>query len=77
MFESGVDKIKPSTFTHLRRKLTVELGNSLHMILNESNKVIVFPDSLTFEQLVLSNYKLIREVVFFKSIPFRYHRKRQ
>ena len=30
MLESGVTEIKPSTTTHLRRKLTVEFGDSLH-----------------------------------------------
>ena len=52
MLESGVTEIKPSTITHLRRKLSVEFGNSLHLIQNESNRVIVYPDSLTRDQLV-------------------------
>ena len=47
MLENGVKEIKPSTITHLRRKLSVEFGNSLHLIQNESNRVIVYPDSLT------------------------------
>lgn len=62
MLESGVTEIKPSTITHLRRKLGVEFGDSLHLIQNESNKVIVYPDSLTRDQLVLSNYRLQKEV---------------
>lgn len=62
MLESGVTEIKPSTITHLRRKLSVEFGDSLHMIQNESNKVIVYPDSLTRDQLVLSNHRLQKEV---------------
>ena len=57
MLESGVIEIKPSTITHLR-KLSVEFGDSLHLIQNESNKVIVYPDSLTRDQLVLSNHRL-------------------
>ena len=32
------------------------------MIQNESNKVIVYPDSLTRDQLVLSNHRLQKEV---------------
>ena len=62
MLESGVTEIKPSTITHLRRKLSVEFGNSLHLIQNESNKVIVYPDSLTRDQLVLLNHRLQKEV---------------
>ena len=61
MLESGVIEIKPSTITHLR-KLSVEFGDSLHLIQNESNKVIVYPDSLTRDQLVLSNHRLQKEV---------------
>lgn len=44
MLESGVMEIKPSTMNHLRRKLSIEFGDSLHFIQNESNKVIVYPD---------------------------------
>ena len=62
MLESGVIEIKPSTITHLRRKFSVEFGDSLHLIQNESNKVIVYPDSLTRDQLVLSNHRLQKEV---------------
>ena len=49
MLESGVTEIKASTTSHLKRKLSVEFGDSLHLIKNESiaNKVIGFPDSLT------------------------------
>lgn len=39
ILESGVTEIKPSTITNLRRKLSVEFGDSLHMIQNESNKL--------------------------------------
>ena len=61
MLESGVKEVNPST-THLRRKLSVEFGDSLHLIQNESNKVIVYPDSLKRDQLVLSNHRLRKEV---------------
>lgn len=62
MLESGVIEIKPSTITHLRTKLSVEFGDSLHLIQNESNKVIFYPDSLTRDQLVLSSHRLQKEV---------------
>ena len=67
MMESGVTEIKLSTITHLRRKLSVEFGDSLHMIQNESNKVIVYPSSLTRDQLVLSNHRLQKEVNVFSA----------
>lgn len=62
MLESGVAEIKLSTITHLRRRLSIEFGDSLHMVHNESNKVIVYPDSITRDQLVLSNHRLQKEV---------------
>ena len=40
MIKSGVKEIKPSTSTHLRRKLKTEFGDFLHMIQNESNKIL-------------------------------------
>lgn len=62
MLESGVTKVKPSTMTRLRRKLSIEFEDSLHFIQNESNKVIVYPDSLTRDQLVLSNHPLQKDL---------------
>lgn len=62
MIESGVKEIKPSTSTHLRRKLKTEFGDVLHMIPNESSKVLVYPDSLTREQVVLLYCRLQKEV---------------
>ena len=57
MLLSGVTEIKPSTITHLRKKLSVEFGDSLHLIQNESNKLVIYPDSLLRDQLVLSNHR--------------------
>lgn len=62
MLESGVEQIKPSTITHLRRRLSTKFGESLHMVQSDSNKVIVYPDSITRDQLVLSNHRLQKEV---------------
>ena len=62
-------EIKPSTMTHLRRKPSVEFGDSLHMIQNESNKVIVYPDSLTRDQLAyqITAYKKVNVLSAYRS----------
>lgn len=65
--ESGVKEVKLSTTKHIRRKLNDEFGDSLLTIQTESNRVLVYPDSLTREELVLSNYKLQKEVNILKA----------
>ena len=60
MLESGVTEIKPSTITHIRRKLSVEFGNSLHLVQNKSNKVIVYPDSLTRDHCLQKEVNVLR-----------------
>lgn len=67
ILESGVKEVKLSTTKHIRRKLNDEFGNSLLTIQTESNRVLVYPDSLTREELVLSNYRLQKEVNILKA----------
>lgn len=67
ILESGVKEVKLSTTKHIRRKLNDEFGDSLLTIQTESNRVLVYPDSLTREELVLSNYKLQKEVNILKA----------
>ena len=45
----------------------MNLEDSLLTIQTESNRVLVYPDSLTREELVLSNYKLQKEVNILKA----------
>ena len=47
ILESGVKEVKLSTTKHIRRKLNDEFGDSLLTIQTESNRVLVYPDSLT------------------------------
>ena len=67
ILESGVKEVKLITTKHIRRKLNDAFGDSLLTIQTESNRVLVYPDSLTREELVLSNYKLQKEVNVFKA----------
>ena len=67
ILESGVKEVKLSTTKHIRRKLNNAFGDSLLTIQTECNRVLVYPDSLTREELVLSNYKLQTEVNVLKA----------
>ena len=67
ILESGVKEVKLSTTKHIRRELNDEFGDSLLTIQTESNRVLVYPDSLTREELGLSNYKLQKEVNILKA----------
>lgn len=67
ILESGVKEVKLSTTKHIRRKLNDEFGDSLLTIQTESNRVLVYPEILTREELVLSNYKLQKEVNILKA----------
>ena len=58
VLETGVKEVKLSTTKHIRSKLNDEFGDSLLTIQTESNRVLMYPDSLTREELVLSKDKL-------------------
>ena len=66
ILESCVREIKLSTIKRIRRKLHDEFGYSLK-IQTESNRGLVYPDSLTRGVLVLSNYKLQQDVSVLKA----------
>ena len=58
VLETGVKEVTLSTTKHIRRKLNDEFGDSLLSIQTESKRVLVYPDSLTRQELVISKYKL-------------------
>ena len=66
--DGGIEEIKLSTIKHLRRKLENEFKDMLRVILQtESNKVILYPDNLTRDQLAVLCFKLQREVTLLKA----------
>ena len=69
MLESGIDELKPSTSKHLRRKLENEFKDTLHMIQTEFNKVVVYSDNLTRDELALICYNLEKEVTVLRHCP--------
>ena len=54
----GIRQIKSSTRKHVRRKLENELGDELHFISNDQNKLLVYPDSLSMDDLVKKYHTL-------------------
>nr|XP_032809208.1 HAUS augmin-like complex subunit 1 isoform X1 [Petromyzon marinus] len=63
----GVHNVKPSTKKHIRRKITAEFADSLCMVHTKANTLLVYPDSLTRDQLVLANHELRTEVIALKA----------
>jgi len=69
LLDSIIERTKPYTSKHLRRKLENEFKDKLHFIQTESNKVIVYPDSLTRDELALTCFKLEKEVTLLRRRP--------
>ena len=58
MQETNIKTIKQSTKKHIRRKLESEFEGVLHFVPDENGKILVYPDNLTRNQLVVANQKL-------------------
>ena len=61
MLSLGIE-IQECTRKHLRRKLETDFGNMLHIISNASGKLLVFPVSLSSDNLVRENQELKKEL---------------
>uniref|UniRef100_UPI00358E7DDF uncharacterized protein n=1 Tax=Myxine glutinosa TaxID=7769 RepID=UPI00358E7DDF len=71
MNSHGITKIKPSTKKHVRRKLESELEGSLHFVSNEKGRVLLYPDSLSMDDLVKEAHNMkqdLREAQSIKSM---------
>ena len=53
MTDEGCTEIKPATKKHIRHKLETEFGESPHIIHDSKGKLVVYPDTLTRDKLVL------------------------
>ena len=69
MLDSGIEELKPSTSKHLRRTFENEFKDTLHMIQTESNKVVLYPDNLTRDELALICFNLEKEVTLLRHCP--------
>ena len=69
MLDSGIEELKQSTSKHLRQKLENEFKDTLHMIQTESNKVVLYPDNLTGDELALICFNPEKEVTLLRHCP--------
>ena len=53
----GINDVKPHTKKHLRRKLECEFKESLHFVHDDKGKLLVYPDNLSFDQVVVAMVK--------------------
>ena len=64
----GICQIEPSTGKHVRRKLENELGHALHFVSNDQNDLLIYPDSLSMDDLVKKRHRLDQELQELKTI---------
>ena len=53
----GINDVKPHTKKQLRRKLECEFKESLHFVHDDQGKLLVYPDNLSFDQVVVAMVK--------------------
>jgi len=58
--------LKTATKKSIRRRLESELGDSVHIFVNNSGKLLLVPDSLSFKDVVLDNENLRKELAIWK-----------
>ena len=58
--------LKTATKKNFRRRLESELGDSVHIFPNDSGKLLLVPDSLSFKDVVLDNENLRKELAIWK-----------
>jgi hypothetical protein len=58
----GVSEVKQSTKKHIHRKIISEFGDAIQMVQTKSNKVLIYPDGLTRDELVIANYEMQSQI---------------
>lgn len=49
------EALKSATKKNIRRRLESQLGSSIHIFQNDSGKLLLVPDSLSFKDVLLDN----------------------
>ena len=60
------EALKTASKKNIRRRLESELGSSIHIFSNDSGKLLLVPDSLSFKDVVLDNDNLRKELAIWK-----------
>ncbi|KAG0718431.1 hypothetical protein GWK47_052437 [Chionoecetes opilio] len=58
----GVDQVPNSTKKHLRQRIEKEFGGFLYNIQDHNGKLLIYPDSLTVQELVRENKSLKKQL---------------
>ncbi|KAG0726869.1 hypothetical protein GWK47_035731 [Chionoecetes opilio] len=58
----GVDQVQDSTKKHLRETIEEDFGGFLHIIQDHNGKLLIYPDSLTVQELVRENQSLKKQL---------------
>ena len=62
MLSGGVKLLKDSTRKNIHRRLKSELGDSVDLFLDDKGKLLMVPDSVSLNNVVLENQSLHREL---------------
>ena len=68
MLSRDVQVLKNSTEKHIRMKLELELGNSIHVFPDNKEKLLVVPDNVKMQDIVAENQILQRDLNVWKTI---------
>ncbi|KAG0718081.1 hypothetical protein GWK47_053170 [Chionoecetes opilio] len=58
----GVNQVQDSTKKHLRQRIEKEFGGFLHIIQDHNGKLLIYPDSLTVQELVREDQSLKKQL---------------
>ena len=67
----GINDVKPHTKKYFCRKLECEFKESLHFVHDDKGKLLVYPDNLSFDQVVVAMVKAeeqLRELKYSENI---------
>ena len=67
MHSGGVEHLHDTTKKHIRRKLESELGESVDIFPDNEGKLLMVPDSVSFNDVVLENQMLQNELRVWKA----------
>ena len=62
MMSRGIIQLKPSTKKHVHRNLETEFGESLHFVSDEKGKLLVYPRSLSLDDLARQAHNMTKNL---------------
>ena len=67
MLSGGIELLRDSTRKHIHRTLKYELGDSVQIFPDNKGKLLMVPDSVSLQDVVLENQGLRRELEIWKA----------